>query len=127
MNPTIESTLPPRAAVLKTGKVLDEKNADSLMSRVRDLTGNGLEMVIFDCSNLEYITSFGLAVFLRTRKILRRKHGDAENTTSSDISENHRVRLTNVAPHVIDVLRTARLLDILPVFDDVHAAAGQPS
>ncbi len=116
---TKTTPLPPGLAILETGVTLDEKNADELMNQVRDLTANGLEYLIFDCTHLEYITSFGLTVFLRTRKILRQKHEDTEEQSTNEI---HRVRLATVTPHVLDVLRTARLLEILPIFEDLNAA-----
>ncbi len=124
MDSSIKTTaLPPGIAVLQVGVTLDEKNADSLMNQVRELSANGLEFLIFDCANLEYITSFGLTVFLRTRKILRQKHHEQDQSSDSMRPEIHRVRLAAVTPHVADVLRTARLLEILPVFADINAAA----
>jgi len=121
-------------AVIRTGRVIDERNAESLINRVRELSESGIRFIIFDCTQLEYITSFGLSVFLRTRKIMREAYSDTtkvrskttENSQNGKVSKATdapvRVRLSSVASHVLDVLRTACLLEILPVFDDVEAA-----
>jgi len=137
---TAQSHAPTTAAssIIILERVLDEKSADVLMNRVREMAKQGLAYIIFDCKNLEYITSFGLSVFLRARKLMREKFGDSTevplkvtpetgetNTTNSDEiidPGSTRIRLAGVQPNVMGILRTACLLQILPVYRDVDTA-----
>ncbi len=110
--------------VLKTGQRLDEANVEPLMNGVHQSIRDGVEVIIFNCSDLEYITSMGLAALLRTRKLLRDHHGEHKpNSHSNDDNGNiARVRLVNVSSHVQEVLKTAQLLKVLPSFEDVQSA-----
>ena len=106
--------------VVITGRVLDEQTASGVINEVTELVHSGVKVVIFDCSPLEFITSYGLSVFLRARKMLRESHGETGAPLTSDTP---RVRLSNVSPMVREVLETAQLMSVLPVFDSVDEAA----
>jgi len=125
-------------SIIRLGRVLDEQSAEELMNQVRERAESGLLYLVFDCANLEYITSFGLSVFLRARKIMRKKFGDSTeiplHTDSHPVGSNGektngeidpgstRIRLAGVQPNVMGILRTACLLQILPVYHDVESA-----
>lgn len=140
---TSAATAPPHtestsgASIITLGRVLDEQSAEILMNQVRQRAATGLIFLIFDCTDLEYITSFGLSVFLRARKIMREKFGDATDIPLRDNSKtpeteqsvttgvdpgSTRIRLAGVQPNVMGILRTACLLQILPVYPDVASA-----
>jgi len=129
--------------VVATERHFREENVGPLLNRIRELAANQAEAIIFDCSELRYINSFGLSVFLRARKLMREAHGDppkpdptagasgdpaaplnasARTRTGAGSADPTRVRLVHASPHVMDVLRTAHLTQILPVFDDLDAA-----
>jgi len=125
-------------AIIRLGRVLDEQSAEGLMNQVRERAECGLPYLIFDCTHLEYITSFGLSVFLRARKIMREKFSDSAeiplHTDSNPVGSNEekthgaadpgstRIRLAGVQPNVMGILRIACLLQILPVYHDVESA-----
>lgn len=64
---------------------LDAAQAPAAQARLDGLSGN----LVLDCQRLEYISSAGLGVLLKTQKRL--------------LAQSARLRLTGVSPHIRDI------------------------
>ena len=61
--------------VFKLDGRLDSNTSPAFEEKVDDAIGNGAKLMIIDFENLEYLSSAGLRVILKTTKELKRQEG----------------------------------------------------
>jgi anti-sigma B factor antagonist len=71
MNITIENL--DRHIILKIAGRLDTNTSHELENSLTDVINNDSEVILIDCSELDYISSSGLRVFLVAAKMLEEK------------------------------------------------------
>lgn len=85
---------------------LDTNTYQELESRVDDLLLGSPMMVIFDMADLDYISSMGLRVILKTQKNMKKRGGS--------------VMLTNMKPQIEKVFEIVKALPSFTVFKDTE-------
>ncbi len=86
-------------------------NSDNAAQFVRDLEAlvdAGMSQIIVDCSGLQHISSYGIAVLLRIHKRLARHGGD--------------VKLAGVHSTIVRVLQITRMDTFFDFYPDVDRA-----
>ncbi len=86
-------------------------NADTAAAFVDQLTvlvEQGLTKIIVDCTNLNYISSYGIGVLMRVHSKLAARGGD--------------VKIAAPQSKVLNVLHVVRLSRLLDIYPDVNAA-----
>ena len=96
---TIEKKLINNAATLVVSGRLDTQTAPELENEL-DSVLTGLKELVFDFTNLEYVSSAGLRVILKAQKVM--------NTQGS-------MKLTGVNDSIMEVFDITGFLDILTI------------
>ena len=96
---TIEKTMSGTSAVLKIIGRLDTATAPELEATI-DACAAGLKELVLDCSGLEYVSSAGLRVILKSQKLM-----NAQGT----------MKLTHVNETVMEVFDITGFADILTI------------
>lgn len=99
------------AFIVRPQGVLSIEMANEMDGLLSEAMDDGLQRVIFDCSELTRISSDGLRVILKS---LRRLHGLGGNAA-----------LTSVGEQVRSVLSVGGFFSLIEEFDSVDAAMGQ--
>jgi anti-sigma B factor antagonist len=94
--------------ILSADGGLNAATAEKFVSELERLIEAGNTKIIVDCSALDYISSYGIAVLLRLHKKLQRHGGD--------------VRLAAVKGMLIKTFSIVRLDQILSIYPDVNRA-----
>ncbi|MBN1341029.1 MAG: STAS domain-containing protein [Phycisphaerae bacterium] len=87
---------------------LSAQTADQFVGDLQQLIDSGLTKIIVDCSNLGYVSSYGLGVLIRIHSKLRRRGGD--------------VKIAAVKSAVMEVLQLTGLEKLFSVYPDVNRA-----
>jgi anti-sigma B factor antagonist len=85
---------------------LDTNTYQILEARVDDVLRHSPRTVVFDMAGLDYISSMGLRVILKTEKNLKQKGGN--------------VVLTNLQPQIEKVFEIVNALPSLTIFKDTN-------
>lgn len=96
--------------VIEVGGRLDTMSSDYLLNCVKGHTDRGARKIVLDCTNLDYVSSMGLATLIRANSRMKEVGGS--------------VALVQVPGLVADVVRIAhldRLLNIYPTVDEAIA------
>jgi anti-anti-sigma factor len=95
---------------LKINGRLDAESSILAEKQVRDILDAGKTRLLFDFSDLEYISSAGLRVILMTIKELRAKEG--------------KVVLCSLNEYVKEVFEVSNFASIIPITDSVKEGLG---
>jgi anti-anti-sigma factor len=90
---------------------LDAESAQEAEATVRDVLKQGSRRMLFDLSQMEYISSAGLRVILMAVKELRNKQG--------------KVVLCGLTPYVKEIFDVSNFSSIIPITDSVEAGLQQ--
>ena len=90
-----------------TGSV-DSADSGALLSFFNDLIDNGQTSLVVDLIRMDFIVSMGLGVFVQTYTRLRRVGGF--------------IRLADVQPLILQIIKTTGLDRLLPLYDSVAEA-----
>jgi anti-anti-sigma factor len=90
---------------------LDAESAQEAETTVRDVLKQGSRRMLFDLSQMEYISSAGLRVILMAVKELRNKQG--------------KVVLCGLTPYVKEIFDVSNFSSIIPITDSVEAGLQQ--
>ena len=110
---TIESTKLEAAVVLKVSGRMDAENASRFQRACEEWTGKGITHLIIDMSELQYVSSMGLACFLAVAKSLQPKSGSMILC-----------RLQGLPRQVFEI---TQLIGLFPVYDSTDAAVASLS
>ena len=94
--------------VIEVGGRLDTMSSDYLLDCVRAHTDRGSRKIVLDCTNLDYVSSMGLAALIRANSKMKEVGGS--------------VALVQVPGLVADVVRIAHLDRLLNIYPTVEAA-----
>ncbi len=98
---------------------LSQTDITPMMRQLEDLAHNGVSAVIFDCAALQFLASYGLSILLRTRKLFRDALETKNTPNQGDLEPVH---LVHVSGSILDVIRIAKLNDILPIHNEIGDA-----
>ncbi len=87
---------------------LNAATADQFVSELERLIEGGNTKIIVDCSQLNYISSYGIGVLMRVHGKLQKHGGD--------------VRLASVKGMLVKALSLVRLDQVLSIYPDVNRA-----
>lgn len=87
---------------------LNRDTADQFVSEIETLVDAGLRKIIVDCSNLEFISSYGIGVLVRLHKRMKKHDGD--------------VKIASVKGLIVQVLQIAHLTKLLDIYPEVDQA-----
>lgn len=94
--------------ILSADGGLNSSNAAEFLQQIEKVIHGGVQRIIIDCSNLQYISSYGLTVLVRLHSRMSRRGGD--------------VRLAGVHGAMAKVLEVTRLNTLLAMYPDVNQA-----
>ena len=94
--------------ILKAEGKLDSMSSPELDKRLASMVESGTRKIVLDLSNLDYVSSAGLRVFLSAAKRLKQAQGKLE--------------LANLSAQVKQIFDIAGFETILPVFKTVNDA-----
>ena len=94
--------------VIKADGGLNGETAEQFVRDIEKLVKAGLTKMIVDCSELEYISSYGLGVLVRLHKRMERHGGN--------------VKIASAHSALLDVIRLARLDRLFEIYPDVPRA-----
>ena len=94
--------------VLKADGGLNARTAEGFVEDLEKLVDAGLRKIIVDCSELDYISSFGLGVLIRLHGRLARHGGD--------------VKIASVKGMIVEVMRLTKLNKLFEIYPDVSRA-----
>ncbi len=94
--------------ILKAEGKLDSMSSPELDKRLASMVESGTKKIVLDLSNLDYVSSAGLRVFLSAAKRLKQVQGKLE--------------LANLSAQVQQIFDIAGFETILPVFKTVNEA-----
>lgn len=94
--------------VIKADGGLNSETAEKFVGDVEKLVTAGLGKIIVDCSELEYISSYGLGVLVRLHKRMEQHGGD--------------VKIASAQSAMLNVMRLARLDRLFEMYPDVARA-----
>jgi anti-sigma B factor antagonist len=94
--------------ILSADGGLNAYNAEQFVSELETLVQSGARKLIVDCTKLNYVSSYGVAVLVRLHKKLASGGGD--------------VRLAAVRSAIVDLLELAGLGRIFHVYQNVDEA-----
>lgn len=95
--------------VMEVDGRLDSVSADFLVDCVEGHIKRGVRKIVLDCSNLEYVSSMGLAALIRANSKMKGQGG--------------LVALVQVPGLVADVVRITHLDKLLNIYSSVEEAA----
>lgn len=87
---------------------LNADTAEQFVSQLEKLIEGGIRKVIVDCSKLDFVSSYGVALLMRLHRRLGKQGGD--------------VKLASIHSNVISLLRLLRLDQVLQIYPDVNRA-----
>jgi anti-sigma B factor antagonist len=87
---------------------LNKETAAQFVAELGKLVDAGLTRIIVDCSDLDYISSYGLSVLVRLHTKLARRGGD--------------VKLAGVRGAIQQVLNVTRVNSLFEIYPDVNRA-----
>jgi anti-anti-sigma factor len=90
---------------------IDTVTAGEFDARISEYTGKANPKVIIDCSNLNYISSSGLRVFLMAQKKVMANGG--------------KLKICSLQPAIREIFDISGFSNILSLSDDVKAAASE--
>ena len=88
-------------SILAVSGRLDVLSSNTMDSTLQEVIEQGNHQILLDCEELDFISSSGLRVLLRTAKQLKTANG--------------RIGLCNIKDHIHEVLEIAGILSLLPV------------
>ena len=94
--------------VLKADGGLNARTAEGFVEDLEKLVDAGLRKIIVDCSELDYISSFGLGVLIRLHSRLARHGGN--------------VKIASVKGMIVEVMRLTKLNKLFEIYPDVSRA-----
>jgi anti-anti-sigma factor len=95
-------------SVLKINGRIDTIHSSTMEDEVNQLFDNGEKNLIFNCSEMNYISSSGLRVFLVAQKKV--------------ISINGKLYLCNMQPAIQDIFRISGFSNLFRIFDTQEEA-----
>jgi len=104
----IKSTKLENAVVLKVSGRMDAENASKFQRTCDEWTAKGITHLIIDLSELQYVSSMGLACFLAVAKSLQSKSGS--------------LILCQLRGLPRQVFEITQLIGLFPVYDSTDAA-----
>jgi anti-anti-sigma factor len=87
---------------------INADNASQFVSDLEKVVDAGIRKIIVDCTNLEYVSSYGIGVLLRLHKHLAGHGGD--------------VKFAGVHSAIVRVLQIARVDALFDLYPDVNRA-----
>jgi anti-sigma B factor antagonist len=98
-----------KVAVLSPrGKLMGGAQSEDLHERIHSLIAKGVERVIIDLLEVEWINSSGLGVLIAGLTSLRNASGD--------------LRLSNASPRIEDLLSRTKLLSVFHIYESTDSA-----
>ena len=94
--------------MIKADGGLNARTAEGFVEDLEKLVDAGLRKIIVDCSELDYISSFGLGVLIRLHSRLARHGGN--------------VKIASVKGMIVEVMRLTRLNKLFEIYPDVSRA-----
>lgn len=94
--------------ILRADGGLNSDTALQFISELENLVDAGLRKIIVDCSQLTYVSSYGLTILLRLHRKMAKHGGD--------------VKLAGVPGLVAGVLRVTHIDRLLSIYPDIDRA-----
>ena len=94
--------------ILSADGGLNADTAEQFVSQLERLVEGGINKVIVDCSKLDFISSYGVALLMRLHRRLAKQGGD--------------VKLASIHSNVVALLRLLRLDKAFEIYPDVNRA-----
>jgi anti-sigma B factor antagonist len=94
--------------ILRADGGINADNAGQFVSDLEKLVDAGLTKIIIDCTGLDFISSYAIAVMLRIHKRLAHHGGD--------------VKLAGVHSTLVRILQIARMDELFDLYPDVDRA-----
>ena len=94
--------------ILSADGGLNADTATDFVQQLESLIKAGAKQIIIDCTNLNYISSYGVGMLLRIHKKLARHGGD--------------VKIAAPQSRVLQVLTLLRMGQVFQIYSDVNAA-----
>ncbi|MFO7914095.1 MAG: STAS domain-containing protein [Candidatus Krumholzibacteriales bacterium] len=104
----IEEEIIKGVVVIKLSGLVDSANSHLLEKKLSELIDQGHVKLVFDLSDIDYISSAGWGIFVSEMKGIREKDGD--------------LKLSGMAPDVRDVFELLEFDSLLTPYDDVSEA-----
>jgi anti-anti-sigma factor len=104
----IEEEIVDGVVVIKLSGLVDSANSHLLESRLGELVEDGHVKLVFDLSDIDYISSAGWGIFVSEMRGIREKEGD--------------LKLSGMAPDVRDVFELLEFDSLLTPYNDVSEA-----
>jgi len=104
----IEEEIIKGVVVIKLSGLVDSANSHLLENRLSELIEDGHVKLVFDLSDIDYISSAGWGIFVSEMKGIREKNGD--------------LKLSGMAPDVRDVFELLEFDSLLMPYNDVSEA-----
>ena len=89
------------------GRLTIVDGADALGDSLQRLVDGGATKLVLNCAKVPYLDTSGIRTIVRVFSALKGKGS---------------LKLSNLTPHVAQILRVTRLLDVLEAYDDEAAA-----
>lgn len=102
----------PSLGIISLDDEIDEQTAHRLLAEAGQAVDDGVLAIVLDCTQLRFLTPYGLASLLRVRKLLKARFGSGRD----------RLRLAGVRSSVLEVIESADLSDAFGVYPDLAAA-----
>lgn len=96
------------ALVVKLAGSIELEEADALQSELPALVGGPTPHLVFDLSELEFVSSLGLSAIVATHRQARESGGS--------------VRIVNPKPNIHNLLRLTRVSELITVYPTLAAA-----
>jgi anti-sigma B factor antagonist len=94
--------------VLSADGGLNAQTAEQFVKELEHVIAGGITRLIVDCSKLDYVSSYGVAVLIRLHKHLARLGGD--------------VKLANIHSRVVSLLGMMKVDALFDIYPDVDRA-----
>lgn len=94
--------------IVKLKGSLDSETYQALQKELDEIISEKTKALIFDMSNLNYISSVGIGLVIKTKKSLEEKHAN--------------FAMTNLKPQIKKVFDVMKILPIIDIFDDMPEA-----
>jgi anti-anti-sigma factor len=104
----IEEEVIKGVVVIKLSGLVDSANSHLLENRLSELIEDGHVKLVFDLSDIDYISSAGWGIFVSEMKGIREREGD--------------LKLSGMSPDVRDVFELLEFDSLLTPYDDVSEA-----
>lgn len=95
-------------AVVRLAGAVQLVDAEELGARVDALLGGATRHIVFDLSDLEFVSSTGISAFVRANRSLKQRGGS--------------VHLVNPRPPIANLLRLTRVSELIPVHASLEIA-----